>query len=62
MGDPAFATARHVDELVEVYLPGLPTPPPEDDWTEGPCQPLMYGCTGAPHRPGCNERALPNTC
>jgi hypothetical protein len=28
MGDPAWATARHIDELVEVHLPGLPTPPP----------------------------------
>lgn len=28
----------------------------EDDWTEGPCQPMQSGCTGAPHRPGCPER------
>lgn len=69
MADPASAAARAVDELTDVALPGLPMTDvdrveayllgealPAEDWTEGPCQPLMYGCTGAPHRPGCDER------
>jgi hypothetical protein len=27
------------------------------DWTEGPCEPMVGGCTGAPHRPGCPDHA-----
>jgi hypothetical protein len=28
-----------------------------EDWTEGPCEPMVGGCTGAPHRPGCPDNA-----
>jgi hypothetical protein len=37
--------ARDEDEATGAY-----------DWTERPCQPMMHGCTGAPHRPDCPYR------
>lgn len=63
-GPSAMASARAVDQLTDEALPGLPMTDVDrieadllaEDWTEGPCQPLMYGCTGSPHRPGCTGR------
>jgi hypothetical protein len=61
MADPAMAAARAVDQLTDEALPGLPMTDVDrvesdllaEDFADGPCVPLTYGCTGAPHRFGC---------
>jgi hypothetical protein len=53
----ATAKRNRAAALPEGAVPAVP----EHDWTEGPCEPTAFGCTGAPHRTDCPERTAAST-